>query len=178
MIRNIIALVLSFVLIVSIISSKVFALKEIKLTEYLVNNIEKNIEKNFEDNVSIDDFRDKFNDKFKVFDAKREENISLNQANRELNNLIKDKLQVAKEKISHEVWKEIRSYKSLINDMKISTGEKVKKLISTEKEDLHISNYSDESVEKFINALIKAQKLKRESIDFEKNYLHKIDNLI
>lgn len=174
MLRNIIALVLSLVLIISIISSKVFAMKDMKLVEYVFYDIERN----FLNNVGIDKIKDKFNDKFKIFDANREENITLVMANKELNRMIKDKLKEAKDKISQEVWKEIRAYKNLINEMKISTGEKVKDLIDAQKENLHVSNYSEESIENFINALIKAQKLKRESIEFEKNYLHKIDNLI
>ena len=62
--------------------------------------------------------------------------------------------------------------------MKISTREKVKDLIDKQKEYLQNSNYSDESIEEFINVLISAQELKRESIEFEKNYLHKINDLI
>lgn len=62
--------------------------------------------------------------------------------------------------------------------MKISTREKVKDLIDKQKEYLQSSNYSDESIEEFINVLISAQELKRESIEFEKNYLHKINDLI
>ena len=119
-----------------------------------------------------------FCDKFKIFDANREENKNLIKANRELNKEIKEKLKENKSNLSQDTWKEIRSYKNEINDMKISTREKVKDLIDKQKEYLQNSNYSDESIEEFINVLISAQELKRESIEFEKNYLHKINDLI
>lgn len=174
MLRNIVALVVSLVLIISIINSKVFAMRDMKLVEHVFCDIEKN----YFTNVDENDLKIKFTDKYKVFDAEREENSILIKENKELNKSIKDKMKEAKNKISHDAWKEIRNYKTLINNVKISTGEKVKGLIDEQKENLKSSNYSDESVEKFISVLINTQKLKRESIEFEKNYLHKIDNLI
>ena len=65
-----------------------------------------------------------------------------------------------------------------INDNKISTRNRIKQLINDQKQILELENYSDESLSEFINVLINAQKLKRESIEFEKIHLNKINDLI
>ena len=174
MVKNIIALILSFMFIIFIASDRVSALRDKESYEYARYETENS----FLNNIGLDKLRSKFFDKFKIFDANRGENKNLIKANRELNKEIKEKLKENKSNLSQDTWKEIRSYKNEINDMKISTREKVKDLIDKQKEYLQNSNYSDESIEEFINVLISAQELKRESIEFEKNYLHKINDLI
>lgn len=174
MVKNIIALILSFMFIIFIASYRVSALRDKESYEYACYETENS----FLNNIGLDKLRSKFFYKFKIFDANREENKNLIKANRELNKEIKEKLKENKSNLSQDTWKEIRSYKNEINDMKISTREKVKDLIDKQKEYLQNSNYSDESIEEFINVLISAQELKRESIEFEKNYLHKINDLI
>ena len=72
----------------------------------------------------------------------------------------------------------IKSKEFKINDNKISTRNRIKQLINDQKQILELENYSDESLSEFINVLINAQKLKRESIEFEKIHLNKINDLI
>lgn len=174
MVKNIIALVLSFVFIIFVATYRVSALRDRESHEYATYETENS----FLNNIGLDKLRAKFCDKFKIFDESREENRNLIRENRDLNREIKDKLRESKNNISNDTWKEIRSYKNEINDNKISTREKVKSLIDKQKENLQSENYSDDSIEEFINVLINAQKLKKESIEFEKDYLHKINDLI
>ena len=163
MIKNIVSLILSLTLIISMTSYKVLALKNREFYEFAYYDSEND----FLNKIGIDQLRDKFFEKFKIFDEDREKNKFLMEENKDLNREIKCKLKESKGNISQETWKEIRTYKNEINDMKISTKEKVKEIIEKQKEFLQNSNYSDESIENFINVLISVQKLKRESIEFE-----------
>lgn len=174
MVKNIIALILTFTFIIFVATYRVSALRDRESYEYATYETENS----FLNNIGLDKLRSKFCEKFKVFDESREENKSLIRKNRDLNREIKDKLKENKGNISQDIWKEIRTYKNEINDMKISTRERVKNLIDKQKENLQSENYSDDSIEEFINVLINAQKLKKESIEFEKDYLHKINDLI
>lgn len=174
MIKNIIALFLTFVIIVSLASSKVLALRGMGHHDYGIYESEHN----FLNNIGLEKLRSKFFEKFKLFDDSREENKNLIKKNRELNKEIKDKLTQNKGSISNDIWKEIRKYKNEINDNKISTRDQVRDLIDKQKEYLQSENYSDESIEEFINVLISVQKLKKQSIEFEESYLHKINDLI
>lgn len=173
MIKNIIALFLTFALLITIASSKVLALKGHDHFDHVYES-----EQTFLNNIGLDKLRSKYFDKFKLFDESRDENKKLIKRNRELNREIKDKLHQNKSNISNDTWKEIRKYKNEINDNKISTREQVRELIDKQKEHLQNQNYSDESIEEFINVLIDAQQLKKQSIEFEESYLHKINDLI
>ena len=132
----------------------------------------------FLNSLDRDKLKDKFFEEFSLFNIKNEENENLLIENRKLNSEIKQKLKESKDNISHEVWKEIRNYKSEINDMKILTRERVKKLIEEQKYFLQKYNYDDAHLINFINVLFNAQNMNRDSIVFEKNYLHKINDLI
>lgn len=175
MVKNIITLIVSLCLIIFFASYRVSALRE-KHINY--NYSAYDVENGFLNNIGVDKLRSKFEYKFKIFDDHRIENQNLIKLNYEFNKEIKEKLQQNKESISHEQWKEIRHYKNEINDMKISTIEKLKQLIDDQRENLRNANYSDQALENFVNVLINAQQLKRKSIDFEKTYLQKINDLI
>ena len=174
MIKNIIALFLSLMVIVFIASNRVFALRDNEFCTYSSCDIENS----FLNSIGVDKLRVKFFDKFILFDENREENENLMKINRELNSEIKERLKENKSNLSQDIWKEIRTYKNEINDMKMLTHDKVKDLISKHKQSLKDSNYSDESMGEFVDVLIDIQKMKRESIEFEQNYLHKISDLI
>lgn len=174
MIKNIIALFLSLMVIVFVASDKVLALRDNKFHTYSSYDIENS----FLNNIGVEKLRVKFLDKFTLFDENREENKNLMKMNRDLNNEIKERLNENKSNLSQDTWKEIRNYKNEINDMKMSTRDKVRDLIDKQKQNLKDSNYSDESMEKFVDVLIDIQKMKRESIEFEQNYLNKISDLI
>lgn len=175
MVKNIITLIVSLCLIIFFASYRVSALRE-KHINY--NYSAYDVENGFLNNIGVDKLRSKFEYKFKIFDDHRIENQNLIKLNYEFNKEIKEKLQQNKESISHEQWKEIRHYKNEINDMKISTIEKLKQLIDDQRENLRNANYSDQALENFVNVLINAQQLKRKSIDFEKTHLQKINDLI
>ncbi len=174
MVKNILMLFFVLLLAFFITKNNVSAMRDKEYIEFTSCDAESN----FLDSIGLDKLRNKFFDKFKLFDEKKEENRSILITNRELNREIKEKLKENKSVISQEIWKEIRNYKNEINDVKISTREKVKVLIDNQKNYLRESNYSDESIEDFINVLINAQNLKRDSMEFEKKYLHKINDLI
>lgn len=174
MVKNFIMLLFVLLFAFFITKNNVSAMRDKEYNEFTSCDAESN----FLDIIGLDKLKNKFFDKFKLFDEKKEENRSMLIKNRELNKEIKEKLRENKSIISQEIWKEIRNYKNEINEMKISTREKVKILIDKQKKYLQEANYSDESIEDFINVLINTQNLKRDSMEFEKNCLHKINDLI
>ena len=172
MVKNIVMLCVSLLLLMFLVSNKVSALKD-NTQEYCVDS-----EMYFLNSIGIDKLRNNFVDKFIILDADTEKNNILIRENRELKNKIKKRLDEIKVEIGNNIWKEIRNYKNEINDNKISTRNRIKQLINDQKQILELENYSDESLSEFINVLINAQKLKRESIEFEKIHLNKINDLI
>ncbi|BAK80883.1 hypothetical protein [Candidatus Arthromitus sp. SFB-rat-Yit] len=172
MVKNMVMLCVSLLLLVFLITNKVSALKDPTQEYYNDSGIY------FLNSISIDKLRDNFVDKFVVLDADTEKNNILIKENKELNNRIKKRLDEIKVDIGNNIWKEIRGYKNEINDKKISTRNKIKQLINDQKRILENENYSDESLSRFINILIDTQKLRRESIEFEKIHLNKINALI
>lgn len=173
MVRNIITLILSLVLIVFLATNKVSALKDRGYDSYYYES-----ENRFLKTIGIDKLRDNFVEKFDLLDASTEKNKILIRENKDLNRKIKLKLEQSKSSLGSDIWKEIRGYKNKINDKKISTYTEVNELIDAQRKILELSNYSDESLSDFMNVLIDAQGLKRDSIEFEKTYLHKIHDLI
>ena len=174
MIKNFLMLLSVLLFVFFVTRNNVSAMKD-KLSNELSYFYE---EVSFLNSIDVDKLKDKFFEEFKIFNMKKEENENLLVENIKLNREIKEKLEEKKENVSHEVWKEIRNYKSKINNMKISTREKVKNLIQEQKYFLRKYNYDDAHLVNFINVLINAQNLNRDSIVFEKNYLHKINDLI
>lgn len=174
MIKNFLMLLSVLLFVFFVTRNNVSAMKD-KLSNELSYFYE---EVSFLNSIDVDKLKDKFFEEFKIFNMKKEENENLLVENIKLNREIKEKLEAKKENVSHEVWKEIRNYKSKINNMKISTREKVKNLIQEQKYFLRKYNYDDAHLVNFINVLINAQNLNRDSIVFEKNYLHKINDLI
>ena len=174
MIKNFLMLLSVLLFVFFVTRNNVSAMKD-KLSNELSYFYE---EVSFLNSIDVDKLKDKFFEEFKIFNMKKEENENLLVENIKLNREIKEKLEAKKENVSHEVWKEIRNYKSKINNMKISTREKVKNLIQEQKYFLRKYNYDDAHLVNFINVLINAKNLNRDSIVFEKNYLHKINDLI
>lgn len=172
MVKNIVMLCVSLLLLIFLVTNKVSALRDNTQEHYADG------EMYFLNSIGIDKLRNNFEDKFIILDADTEKNNILIRENRELNNKIKKRLDEIKVEIGNNIWKEIRGYKNEINDNKISTRNRIKQLINDQKQILELENYSDESLSEFINVLIDAQKLKRESIEFEKIYLNKISDLI
>lgn len=172
MVKNMLMLCVSLLLLVFLITNKVSALKD-PTREYANDS-----GMYFLNSIDIDKLRDNFVDKFVVLDADTEKNNILVRENKELNDRIKKRLNEIKVDIGNNIWKEIRGYKSEINDKKISTRNKIKQLINAQKRVLENENYSDESISRFISILIDTQKLRRESIEFEKVHLNKINDLI
>ncbi len=173
MVKNFITLFLSLLLIIVFATNKVSALKERTHDRYYYES-----ENRVLNDIGIDKLRTNFIEKFDILDNVSAKNKILIMENKDLNKQIKMKLEENKHTLSSDIWKEIRGYKNKINDKKIKAYEEVKELISAQKKIVEECNYSDKSLDDFITILINAQKIKRESIEFEKDHLFKINELI
>lgn len=173
MVKNIITLFLSLVLIILLVANRASALKDMGYDSYYYD-----CENRFLKAIGIENLKNNFTNEFDILNSSTEKNKMLIKENRDFNKKIKLRLEQIKSVLGSDTWKEIIGYKNQINEKKISIRTEIIELIDAQGKILELSNYSDKSLLDFMNVMIEAQNLKRDSIEFEKTYLDKINDLI